>query len=226
MSESRVPAVVKMCGHMGVVGQESESSSDESSQGTIELDFEEPDTASHSSAIENASVKERLSASCELDGVMVSSLSSPPTPNEEERTRCGSRVKAAGIVDKKERIGHQPVDNAFGIPYKPCGVSSQGYTLPSGPAFVDEDEFEQEMGAEFRVMASTSEGGGQTRTTSDITQSRNSNAVADTDDFFSGERMAGDAGMAQQEASYVKKNCTIARTTEQYYWGPDSTRSC
>lgn len=224
MSESRAPTVVKVCGHMGGVAQESESS-DESSQGTVELDFEEPGTASHSSIVEDASVKERISAPCQRDGIVVSSLSSPPTPNKEESTRCRSRAKAVRVEDKA-RTGHQPMDNAFGIPYKPCGGSSQGYTLPSGPAFVDEDEFEQEMGAEFRVMGSTPEGAGQARTTSDMAQSRNKKVAVDTDDFFYGERMAGDAEMAQQEAS-------CPRRTERSYLlqqcrGLDTphTRSC
>ncbi|CAM9513205.1 unnamed protein product, partial [Scytosiphon promiscuus] len=46
--------------------------------------------------------------------------------------------------------------SAFGITYKERRATSllqEGYDLPSGPAFADEDEFEQEMGTEFRVAS-------------------------------------------------------------------------
>ncbi|CAM9392164.1 unnamed protein product, partial [Laminaria digitata] len=51
----------------------------------------------------------------------------------------------------------------FGIQYRPSSHdgAKQGYELPSGPAFYDEDEFEQEMSAEFRVAAGVSGSGRQ-----------------------------------------------------------------
>lgn len=196
MSESRVPVVNNVCGHMGGVAFESDSS-DESSQGTVELDFEEPGTASLLSIIEGASFSERVTAPCEVGGVMVSSLESPPPASSEGKSiLCETRAKAAGIVERT-RLGHQCVDNTFGIAYKPCEGSSQEYNLPSGPAFVDEVEFEREMSAEFRVVAGASDGDGQTPTSCNFALARNTKTAIDTDDFFYGDLTAVDVKMAQ-----------------------------
>lgn len=64
-------------------------------------------------------------------------------------------------------IDRQDADNAFGISYRPHGSTmKRGYNLPSGLAFVDEDEFERELSAEFRVAAGSSGQAGARRTTS------------------------------------------------------------
>ncbi|CAM9227852.1 unnamed protein product [Ectocarpus fasciculatus] len=82
------------------------------------------------------------------------------------------------------------MDNAFGIAYEPLrGSSQKSYDLPSGPAFVDEDEFEQEMSAEFRVAVGPSRQGDAFTTISNGTPA---------DDFVEGDGTA-DSTMGTQQ---------------------------
>lgn len=216
MRESRVPVSVNVCGQMGGVTSESDScdESDEFSQDTVELDFEELVTASHKSFIGEDTTsflppRERRSI-CEQQEILVSSLRSQPAPNDEERNACEPRAKAAGVVDRG-RLGHPPVDNAFGIAYKPYEGYSRGYHLPSAPAFVDEDEFEQDMSAEFRVVVGTSERRGQPLTTSDIHQKRSNKRAADGDDFHYGDISAEGAEMAQKASCQGELNHLVLK---------------
>ncbi|CAM9284472.1 unnamed protein product [Ectocarpus sp. 6 AP-2014] len=81
--------------------------------------------------------------------------------------------------------------NAFGIAYEPLrGSSQKSYDLPSGPAFVDEDEFEQEMSAEFRVTVGPSRQGEILATMSNRTQA---------DDFAEGDGTADITMRTQQQ---------------------------
>lgn len=98
----------------------------------------------------------------EMGGITTDLSSAPPV--------CGHGVGAATFSASKleppgsektvggSSLDRQPKDGAFGIAFRPRETSKpQGYTLPSGPAFVDEDEFESEISAEFRVVAEASE---------------------------------------------------------------------
>ncbi|CAM9731746.1 unnamed protein product, partial [Pylaiella littoralis] len=101
--------------------------------------------------------------------------------------------------------------NAFGIAYKPYEGYSRGYHLPSAPAFVDEDEFEQDMSAEFRVVVGTSERRGQPLTTSDIHQIRSNKRAADGDDFHYGDISAEDEeGMSGGNGAEKPENAGVA----------------
>lgn len=68
------------------------------------------------------------------------------------------KPKTNDIMVKCPPVDCQAVENAFGIAYRPQGLVSptttQEYDLPSGQAFVDEDEFEAELSMEFRVAMS------------------------------------------------------------------------
>ncbi|CAM9605659.1 unnamed protein product, partial [Hapterophycus canaliculatus] len=85
---------------------------------------------------------------------------------------------------------------AFGIAYRACRGSTSfhhGYDLPSGPAFADEDEFEQEMGAEFRVapVLSTNGGmiaGGSERERTDDFSENRGNSSGDRDTTRRGQK--------------------------------------
>eukprot|EP00903_Cladosiphon_okamuranus_P006214 g6108.t1 len=159
MADSAATAVpVKVCGHMGAVLSESDSSSDESSKDDIEVEFGEEsadsaDDSSRSSTTSNTQVFGNTTqppAVAEGNGIMVADL---PSTSNGSNAHFALGTKAPAIVADRAIVVHRPVDNAFGIAYKPRGTSSkQGYELPTGPAFVDEDEFEQDMGAEFRVV--------------------------------------------------------------------------
>jgi ELMO/CED-12 family len=58
-------------------------------------------------------------------------------------------------------VQQQPVDDgdAFGIAYRPVArltsSQQQGYSIPSGPAFADEREFETELSGEFALTSAT-----------------------------------------------------------------------
>lgn len=59
------------------------------------------------------------------------------------------------IIVNYPPVDLQAVENAFGIAYRPHGLTStttQEYHIPSGPAFIDEDEFEAQLSTEFRVV--------------------------------------------------------------------------
>lgn len=185
MADSAV-VPVKVCGHMGAVLSESDSSSDESSQDNIEVEFGELADSSRSS---NNPIDTNIRPpAVEMNGIMMAGLPPPPNGNS---IHCAPETKALANVAKGTVMERQAVDNAFGIAYKPCGASSkQGYELPAGPAFVDEDEFEQEMGAEFRIVLGSSGGSLETPMSSGMAQSENvSNKTGvDIDDFSDDER--------------------------------------
>ena len=73
----------------------------------------------------------------------------------------GGRPPAIAAAGRNNSDGQST--DTFGIKYRPSSHEpKKGYELPSGAAFLDEDEFEQEMSAEFRVAAGgVSEGGGR-----------------------------------------------------------------
>ena len=144
-------AVMKVCGHMGAVLSESDSSSnessqDESSQDRVEVEFGEELADSPRSFNDVMDMPPPV----EMNEIMIAGVPLKPNGNHV----CSAlETKAPTNITNEKAAKRQPADNAFGIAYKPCGApSKQGYELPAGPAFVDEDEFEQDMGAEFRVV--------------------------------------------------------------------------
>lgn len=179
-------STAKVCGHMGAVLSESDSSSDESSQDNIEVEFREELRDSPCSSI-----------------VIDNSVQPPAVEMNGNNVRCALGTKPSASVADGTMMERQAVDNAFGIAYKPCGVSlKQGYELPAGPAFVDEDEFEQEMGTEFRVVLGSSGGSSQIPIMSSGTAQREniSNTIGvDIDDFFHDE--GNDGRPKEQKAS-------------------------
>lgn len=205
MADSEAPAL-KVCGHMEAELSESDSSSDESSQDDIEVEFREA-SWSATDVIDNNMQPPAM----EMGGIMMADL--PPTPNRNE-ARCALATNAPANAGEGPTMERQPVDNAFGIRYKPSGASSkQGYELPAGPAFVDEDEFEQEMGAEFRVVLGSSGGSSETPITSDAAQSENisSKTGVDIDDFSDDEGY--DCRAEEQKASSRRRRFAPTYTT-------------
>ena len=198
MADSAAAVSVEVCGHMEAVLSESDSSSDDSSQDNIEVEVGEVDRFSDSP------VDSMHPLAVEKSGIMTAD--GPPTPNR-NNVRWALGPEAPANVADETVMDRQPVDKAFGIVYKPCGASSkQGYELPAGPAFVDEDEFEQEMGAEFRVVLESSSGslaGGMLESplNSGTAQSENvsNQTVVDVDDFSDDEEYGQAKG--QQKAS-------------------------
>lgn len=189
MADSTAEVPVKVSGHMGAVLSESDSSSNSQDHDDVEVEFEEELAGSPSASIvvidNNNSVQP--APEVEMHGIMTADL--PPTPNG-QNVRCALGTTSSAKVANGTTMERQPADNAFGISYKPCGASSkQGYELPAGPAFVDEDEFEQEMGAEFRVVLESFGGSLEAPTSSGMAQSENtSNKIGvDIDDFFDDE---------------------------------------
>lgn len=202
MADSTVPAV-KVCGHMVGFPSDSESSSDEDD---IELEFHgELACASSSTAVIENTVQP---LAVEMNGIMIAG--SPPTSNG-RKVGCAQRTNATTNVAHGTLDERQPVDNAFGIAYKPCGVSSnQGYDLPAGPAFADEDEFEQEMGAEFRAVLGSSEGTAAAPTSSGMVQSESiaNDIDIDINDFFDDE---GNDCRARKEEKKASGRGTFSR---------------
>lgn len=96
-----------------------------------------------------------------------------------DATRMGfSSTAGVGVVEtttasSAELDKNDGLNSAFGITYCSRTVSSREYQQPAGPTIVDEEEFERNMGAEFRVacnwplaaanstLRTSSPGGGQ-----------------------------------------------------------------
>ncbi len=155
-------------------------------------------------------ISESDSSDDSSEGSVVIEVFSPatsPAPNGDAASDLGKKKTYASIANET-RLERQPnTDNAFGIAYKPCWESfQQGYDLPSGPAFVDEDEFEQEMGAEFRVPGFSGKSLETSTGSSDTARSGNMMMidVADTDDFIGGNKEHTATG--HQQASLFEKN--------------------
>lgn len=182
MADPITQVPVKVHGHMAAVLSDSDSSSDESSQDEIEVEFREKLADSPCYSVANADHVQFPAV--EMNGIMMSGL--PPTPNRSSSPSVlGTEASMDGANGTK--TNDQPVDNAFGIAYKPCGGSSrQGYELPAGPAFVDEDEFEQELGTEFRVVVGSPAGSSEKPMISGTAQSENVSKEIGVviDDFF------------------------------------------
>ena len=71
-----------------------------------------------------------------------------PVPGQSEADPPGKESVSRDIME----LAEQTIDSAFGIAYEPlttCAKSS--YNLLPRTAFVDEDQFEKQMDAEFRV---------------------------------------------------------------------------
>lgn len=106
----------------------------------------------------------------DMDGI-VFGLPPPPTTGRWQpgttATGADSETGTPAIVTGGNNRDLQSMDT-FGIEYRPLSHDGpkQGYEIPSGPAFYDEDEFEKEMSAEFRDAAGVSGSGGQTPATS------------------------------------------------------------
>lgn len=198
-STAVVPAV-RVCGHMGGVSSETDSS-DESSEGDVELEFEgnrpaSPSCIADSNVMdgfpgERCKQEEGGARVVESDRLAVGAPTPPATSKSNTNFDPGTNVLAN--VPDRTRVEGLPMDkNAFGIAYEPLRVFSQkSYELPSGPAFVDEDEFEQEMSAEFRVAVGPSRQGEIFATISNGTQA---------DDFAEGDGTA-DITMRTQQVS-------------------------
>lgn len=83
--------------------------------------------------------------------------------SHEPSRRRNEKGKLTGDVVGAVTAGCQATDATFGITYRP---KKKVYNLPSEPAFVDEDEFEQQMMAEFRIVRSTKPSQGEPATSS------------------------------------------------------------
>lgn len=157
-----LPAVV--CGHMLGVPLEADSSGG-SSEDTLE-EREKPNQPPTSSAVElftNDLVEpERNKGGLGEVGLFDSTevtLDLPPPPEHPQHSVNSSwGVEAPEKNTAGARLNTKPIGNAFGIAYRSYGTSKQGYSLPSGPAFEDEDEFDQQMGAEFRFVTGPTAG--------------------------------------------------------------------
>eukprot|EP00752_Nemacystus_decipiens_P012906 g11424.t1 len=162
---------------MGAVPPESDSSSDESSQDNIEVDFGQE--------LADSPPSSQTSVIDLRPGVDMMNGTHGKTSGSALQTKASANVAAGRVLER------HPVDNAFGIAYKPCDApSKQGYELPAGPAFVDEDEFEQDLGAEFRVVLGPSGGSAETPLSSSTARSENVSSKIDVgiDDFSDDER--------------------------------------
>lgn len=149
------------------------------------------------------------SVSIETSEIAVAGL--PPTPPAlNGDTSHYEEKKASTSVANITRLGQQPRDDAFGIAYKPsCGASSPGYDLPSGPAFVDEDAFEEEMDAEFRVPGFSDKSFQKNITRSATAPRENSTMMIDVEtNSFLGDNEEG-ADTTEQQVScreYIVRN--------------------
>lgn len=190
---------VRVCGRMGGVSSETDSS-DESSEGDVEIEFEGNGSASPSCIVdsnvmdglpgERCKQEEGGARVVENGRLAVGEQTPPATSKSTAAFDPGTNVSAN--VPDRTRFEGLPMDNAFGIAYEPLrGSSQKSYDLPSGPAFVDEDEFEQEMSAEFRVAVGPSRQGEAFTTISNRTPA---------DDFVEGDGTA-DSTMGTQQVS-------------------------
>lgn len=167
------------------------STDTDSNHGDVELGFAESIAASSSSTTEEDL---QLHAERPKPGGANAVVSGATT--DESETGCASGEKAPAGVSGGP--------SAFGIAYKANRLSSslqRGYDLPSGPAFADEDEFEQEMGAEFRVARELYTGDGTVAGASEM---------AGIDDFSEGRCLAG--GETDAAKRRLKQN-VISRST-------------
>lgn len=178
MADPRVPA--KVSGGMFTASSETDSS-DGSNEGIVELNSDEGHKGSLSPLTEvnnqdqadpERSVgdsKKRLKP-VDMDG-NVFGLPPPPTTGRWQlgttTTGTDSKTGDPAIITAGNNDDGQSMDN-FGIEYRPSSHDGlkQGYEIPSGPAFYDEDEFEKEMSAEFRDAAGVFGSGEQTPATS------------------------------------------------------------
>lgn len=145
--------------------------------------------------------------------------SSPPAASHESRGdrgehTSGSNDVASAQVTAEMGIDSQAADSAFGIVYRPHrSTMKQGYNLPSGRAFVDEDEFERELSAEFRVVAGSS-GQAEPRRITGVESRQQCTEGAgavhpgrekDDDDFF--EETAADVFRSRAVCSVSNSHC-------------------
>lgn len=177
MTDLRVPA--KVSGHMFTASSETDSS-DGSNDGIVELNPDErqkgplpPSTEAHNQDqvdSERSMGDSKRLKPVDMDGVVFGL----PPPSTAGRRQLGaittggvdSETRTPAITTAGNNRDRQSMDN-FGIKYRPSHDGpKQGYEIPSGPAFYDEDEFEEEMSAEFRVAAGVSGSGGQIPETS------------------------------------------------------------
>lgn len=213
---------MKVFGHMGAVPSESDSSSDESTQDEIEVDFREEMAGSPSSfiGIENSVQPPAV----EMNEIMMAGLPSTPDANN---VRCGLGTKAPANVAHRKKMESQPIDNAFGIAYKPCEASSkQGYDLPTGPAFVDEDEFEQEMCAEFRVAIGSTERSSETPMSCGMAQSEKTSSTKGVgiDDFLDDEE--NDCRTSEKASIYPSLEWSREKFRLLFVKGTSGPRAC
>lgn len=98
-------------------------------------------------------------ASVAMDASALSSRQPHPEgmlENHSHRFCCTSLENPASRGERAtcSSVDRETLDNAFGIAYQPHGLNfakTEGYNLPAGPAFVDEDEFEAQLSSEFDV---------------------------------------------------------------------------
>lgn len=193
----------EILGHMMAVGLEGESS-DESSNGTVELEVLEepiaktpsvgihvepdntgastPDGYLYSTSGSNLVAANMTSAAQTahtdtaydgMDGVVIHSSrtgllrSSGGAGFERRHDHRTSTDRAQGGRETARPVipDRRTADDAFGINFCSCRLQEQVYNLPSGPVFEDEDEFDQQMSAEFRVVEHRLPSVGLARTT-------------------------------------------------------------
>ena len=174
MTDPRVPANVS--GHMFTVSSETDSS-DGSNDGIVELNSDEGQRGALPSSTVPVNDQDQVESEqsmgdsnrlkpVDMDGI---AFGLPPLPTagrcqlKTTTTGAGSETGASATATAGNNHDRQSMDN-FGIKYTPSSQHdgpTQGYEIPSGPAFHDEDEFEEEMSDEFRVAAGVSGIGGE-----------------------------------------------------------------